>query len=305
MKRRRLVCDIAIRKLRVPRRLPVLLTSHQLSSLTALARASNAIRYLHPSDQAAAVDWDALVPFAVEQVLQTHDTTSLLLLLRDLFAPTAPTVTFHAGPDRSARFQLPRSGGTHLARWQRAGLGNEGSYVSHREGRDADSGLSGMQTLPVDFRMVRGCKRVQLAADVARHGVGEVAFFLTFGLGGMRTTDIERPVVFETRRVTIDSEVPADAVDLQVGVSVKGNSRITIQSLALVCDGGAPRTVDLNSKWQDWSDLDLFAWTLAQCDGRTAERRAPRARFRFDPRRDHRDCGARAGLRCVCPSQYG
>jgi hypothetical protein len=111
------------------------LSSSQIAGVAALARAAALVRYLHPSDQAAALDWDAFLPAAIDRVLRAGDQAALLAELRAVFAPVAPTAVFSAAGDPPA--PLPAApGGTHLARWRRYGPGSPSRYPSFREGRD-------------------------------------------------------------------------------------------------------------------------------------------------------------------------
>src|ERR1044071_1584504 len=67
-----------------------------LDHVATLARAAALVRYLHPSDQAAALDWNAFLPGAIDRALRAPDRAALLVALRDAFAAVAPTVGFAA-----------------------------------------------------------------------------------------------------------------------------------------------------------------------------------------------------------------
>ena len=242
---------------------PVQLTSQQLDSLAIFARVAALIRYLHPSDQAAMLDWDGFTPLAVERVLRAGDRPALLAVLRDLFGAIAPTVTFDS-TGRAPPVELARDKGTHLARWHHAGLGNNG-YVSHRDGRASDAALTGIQILRIKLDDLKACKKAQLQAKVQRHGAGDAAMLLMFGLPGSVTTDHERAVPPAMRELTIEADVPAGAVDWNVGVRLTGSAGLSLESLSIACDGRRSKSIDIGGEWQSWSDSDLYAWTVTRC----------------------------------------
>jgi hypothetical protein len=59
------------------------LSGPQIAGVAALARAAALVRYLHPSDQAAALDWNAFLPAAVDRVLRTRDPAAPVVALID------------------------------------------------------------------------------------------------------------------------------------------------------------------------------------------------------------------------------
>lgn len=72
------------------------LSAWQMESLQALTRAATFIRYRHPSDQSARLDWNLFLPFAIDRILRVRTRDALLEELRELFASIAPTVEFSA-----------------------------------------------------------------------------------------------------------------------------------------------------------------------------------------------------------------
>jgi hypothetical protein len=106
------------------------------------------VRYLHPSDQAAALDWDAFLPAAIDRVLGARDPAALLAELRAVFAAVAPTAVFSMDGDPPG--PLPAApGGTHLARWRRYGPGSPSRYPSFREGREREDDVTVSEVITV------------------------------------------------------------------------------------------------------------------------------------------------------------
>ncbi|GAA0339535.1 S41 family peptidase [Bacillus carboniphilus] len=70
------------------------LTEEQITNnIKAFAKLYGYIRYFHPSDEAAELDWDGFAMYGVEQVKNSRDTEELKQNLERLFIPIAPTLT--------------------------------------------------------------------------------------------------------------------------------------------------------------------------------------------------------------------
>lgn len=98
------------------------------------------VKYFHPSDEAAALDWDAFSIYGVEQILK-HPEKEFKTLLEELFLPVAPTLQlYHSGEEvKKHQFKLPDSvNNPDTIRWQHIGNGNFNTaltYKSLRTGR--------------------------------------------------------------------------------------------------------------------------------------------------------------------------
>ncbi|HET9623292.1 MAG TPA: S41 family peptidase [Kofleriaceae bacterium] len=111
--------DIEIEELGpAPPPAPLPLSPQQISNLVSFTRAAALIQYLHPSDEAAALDWNALWPAAIQRILAVTSQAQLVATMREIFAPIAPTVSFGAASPPPERGE-----GTHLVRWHRYGFG--------------------------------------------------------------------------------------------------------------------------------------------------------------------------------------
>ena len=131
--------------------LPRPLTEQGLTNLTVLTRLLGYVRFFHPSDEAAAADWDSLAIAAVKFVEDAKDADDLATRLGEAFAPAAPTLRI----ERSGQgFELP----AELAKppadepftvvtWRHSGAGvlqpGGGSvYNSQRPGRGGDAAVA-------------------------------------------------------------------------------------------------------------------------------------------------------------------
>jgi hypothetical protein len=104
-------------------------------NLEGFARLYGYVRYFHPSDEAAAADWNALAMAGVEQVERAAGPAELAARLRALFAPIAPTVEISAA--RMPPALGPRPNAIHYMRWHHVGLGSNGPSQAYKSVRIA------------------------------------------------------------------------------------------------------------------------------------------------------------------------
>lgn len=139
------------------------LTRQGLSNLEAFARAYGYVRFFHPSDQAAAADWNRIAIDGVDRAERARDARELAAALNATLQPVAPT--FRAEPTAAARPYpapaAPRTGAEALA-WQRRGYSDGGDdlYVQRRVAAasftDADiltAALPGRVTIHVPLKV--------------------------------------------------------------------------------------------------------------------------------------------------------
>ncbi|MBC8069390.1 MAG: hypothetical protein IAG13_13725 [Deltaproteobacteria bacterium] len=88
--------------------------------LCAFARAFGYVRYFHPSDEAAATDWNRFAIDGTRQVLRASDRAQLHSALERLFTPVAPTIAFHRA-DEPPPPPVATSAGA-VVQWQHLGF---------------------------------------------------------------------------------------------------------------------------------------------------------------------------------------
>jgi uncharacterized protein (TIGR03437 family) len=106
------------------------LTGPALQNVTAFTRLLGYVRYFHPSDQAAAVNWEAFAVYGMGQVEGAQTPADLANTLQTLFAPIAPTVlVYPAGqaPPVPAALQPGDTTGLSVVRWDYTGFPSAGS----------------------------------------------------------------------------------------------------------------------------------------------------------------------------------
>ena len=270
------------------------LSPQQIANLVTFSRAAALIRYLHPSDQAAGLDWNAFLPMAIRGVLQVTSSSDLLSELRATFSELSPTVTFSNTGSPAAPVIPPRSDGTHLVRWRRTGLGTSPFYA-FREGRDQDSTVATALTR-LDFGDLRGCKELSLQATGCKlPGTGHASLLVRILGPGVRKQDITESFPASRGEIAVKATLPVDVQAVEVGVRAGGSGGAVVNALAASCDGGPQRTVDIaNAKWTYLDFDNLYTWQVAVCGtAPCATLRRSALDTEFDPVRDvlHRDIG--------------
>lgn len=99
------------------------LTDRGRVNLAALARLVGLVRYFHPSDESAHLDWPAWVIEAVGPVEGARDAAELARVLSDLLKPIAPTVQVFQTGDPPPFVPPPASPESRRIAWWHYGLG--------------------------------------------------------------------------------------------------------------------------------------------------------------------------------------
>ena len=127
------------------------LSERGLANLTAFARLYGYVRFFHPSDQAAEVDWGQFPIAAVESVEPAASAKELAAALEKAFGAIAPTLQVWAGDAKDAP---PEAGkpqdATNYRVWKHMGCGlTEGRMSAYRSSREVISIDSPEEGLPV------------------------------------------------------------------------------------------------------------------------------------------------------------
>jgi hypothetical protein len=108
-------------------------TRQGLTNLHAFARLYGLVRFFHPSDEAAAADWDSLAIAGIAKAEPARTPAELAATLRAIFAPVAPTVQIYlTGQHPAATSRL--AGAVNATRWHHVGYSSdpESIYSSSR-----------------------------------------------------------------------------------------------------------------------------------------------------------------------------
>jgi len=94
-----------------------------LRNLTAFARLYGIVRFFHPSDEAAATDWNRFAIEGVRKVEGAISPADLAAALQSVFEPVAPTIRVFTGEDPKPHAALSPSGSVEVIRWHNHGFG--------------------------------------------------------------------------------------------------------------------------------------------------------------------------------------
>jgi C-terminal processing protease CtpA/Prc len=98
-------------------------TERGLENLAAFTRLLGYVRYFHPSDRAAATDWNAFAAAGVRAVEGAPNAARLAAVLDSLFRPIAPTVVVRVGDPRPAARDGGGARGDSIRWWRHQGVG--------------------------------------------------------------------------------------------------------------------------------------------------------------------------------------
>jgi hypothetical protein len=239
-------------------------TKQQQESLATFARLYGYVRYFHPSDEAAAADWNSLAILGSERVLAARTDAELQATLLGLFRPLAPTLRLvPAGKSYTFRKETitpPRLAGYQPISWQYQGYGQAGTYgpyFSRRQHRPIPAPIAplaarrgGSITKWLDAWEYRGMPfRYVATARNARINQAPGALWAGVSLGkkGMGFVDDmgDRPILRgDWAEYTISGRIDPQAHALFVGAMLLGDGELQIDHLRVeVQDSGRWKTV--------------------------------------------------------------
>jgi C-terminal processing protease CtpA/Prc len=147
------------------------LSPRGLQNLVAYARLFGYVRHFHPSDQAAAADWDTLAIAGVRAAEDAKDPAELAQKLQDFFRPVAPTLRVFPAAQAAPKIDLnPPAGAGELKQiaWRHLGFGT--GRVGYHSARVSSSPPGGSLPPPLDADLgggVRALLPMALFADDA------------------------------------------------------------------------------------------------------------------------------------------
>src|SRR5579872_2079340 len=99
-------------------------TSVQVANLHAFARLYGVLRWFHPSDAAAVIDWDRFACEGAKRVIDAPDRGALRARLAQLISPIAPTVQLAGdGEAFAAAPAAAGASGREVVAWEHEGYG--------------------------------------------------------------------------------------------------------------------------------------------------------------------------------------
>lgn len=218
-----------------------------VQNLRAFAKLYGYVRFFHPSDEAASIDWDRFAVLGVIRIREVADPADLPGAMERLFGPMAPTVQIHPTGHEplpvSTTVSLAES---HTVAWQHLGVqlpGRQQIYRSKRTNRDLriTSGpgfgtvIQSVDAAPYQGRSVRLTASVRTAVTGddnqgqmwlrVDRASGERGFFDNMG---------DRPITgADWRRVEIVGGVAEDATHIVFGCFLAGEGRVWVDDFEL------------------------------------------------------------------------
>src|ERR1044071_2456354 len=244
----------------------------QVRGLYAFARLYGVLRWFHPSDAAATIDWDRFAVDGVRRTLDVTDPDRLRTVLLDLIAPIAPTV--HIATEQEALPPLiatPPSSQSELVAWEHLGYGDSilnARFASKRRHRARTVAVPGVAQATLSqgitaapYRGARFRLRGQLRA--AHHGLAQLWMHIDRGDATVFSDEMsDRPVRATTWQLAeITGTVDPSATLITFGAMATSGGSAWFDDLDLA--------VEVNGEWasvpiQDpgFESRDIFAsWT--------------------------------------------
>ncbi len=261
----------------------------RVERLKAYVKTYGYLRFFHPGDEAADLDWDTFAAWGANGLLAAPE-ADLATRLGELFGPVAPTATFHRGAAAgSVRVDELRdlieqatgqtTAGDEVVAWQHQGVGlslGGTTYSSVRTGRENRRAVDGAAfstvTQSIDPELVQGRRvRLSFSARVGGRrskGQGWLRVDLPNGTGffdNMR----DRPVTGETwSRHTIEGDVAETARAVLFGFMLTAGERAWVDDVVLeVAEGSGWSVVPIANGSFEQSTGEARAWSRGNSPG--------------------------------------
>lgn len=154
----------------------------EIANLHAFARLYGVLRWFHPSDTAAAADWDQVAVDGVRRVSAAGNADALREALTEVIQGIAPTARIASSLDKQLAVPDRAPAGTELVAWEHLGYGDStlvSEYASKRRHRDRVVAIPGYPFAAISQKIpAAGLEghRIRLRGRVrtAHHGLGRL-----------------------------------------------------------------------------------------------------------------------------------
>lgn len=227
-------------------------TTQQLENIRAFNRLYGYVKYFHPSDEAAALDWDSFAVYGSKQVEQCKNASELQKKLVELFLPVAPSIKI-LKTDTSESFSLEEitpsdKSNYRVVTWQHKGLHDDreqSPYKSARLNRKFNvlpARKFGTIMSNVDIKPYRDKEFIFSASVKFFEGTGSGHLWARVDRDSQKPGFFEnmngRPIVLgEWKRYEIKGTVDSDANNLAIGCFLKDGGKLMVDDLKLVVRG--------------------------------------------------------------------
>jgi C-terminal processing protease CtpA/Prc len=235
----------------------------EVENLRAFAKLYGYVRFFHPSDEAASVDWDRFAIYGADRVAAVGSREELHATLEELFLPIAPTVQVFptSEPPEPLSLAPEDTAGLEVVAWQHVGVGlsPRSIYRSKRLNRELEiigqSSASRMLTGDIAAVAHRG-KRVKLRAYVRTEVTGgnQAQLWLRVDRMSDRTGFFDnmsdRPITASDWQLyEIEGPVAEDATAIAFGCFIVAEGRAWVDDVVLQVqsEGGEWEPVEISN----------------------------------------------------------
>ena len=231
-------------------------SAQQLDNLEAFTRLYGYVRFFHPSDEAAGIDWDKFAMYGSANMLACRDRGELKSALTRLFEPVAPSVLIYATkhPPRAdvGKFTPMDTSGLKMVAWQHLGVGLSPASVYrsvrlNRKNTVAGGNSYGFGTITgnLDALRLRG-KHITLRAAVKADSGSRGQLWLRVdrpgGKMGFFDNMEDRPILSRAwNHYEITGKVDSDAVRIMFGCLLNGLGKIWLDDVHMLSGEGNQR----------------------------------------------------------------
>lgn len=266
-------------------------------NLRALAKLYGYVRYFHPSDEAAGVDWDRFLLYAIDSVKNARNHTELQKALEGVFKPIAPTIRIVSAQNISEslandeKFTVPPALVPFYPKrvaWQYSGLNTiptaDGIYKSIR----TDRAIQVRSTFGVIFQEVNAEKyrgqeiRLTGALKKILRDSTDIAKLRLRVFTPTKAIDWDTASVTNQHRISdtawhtyeISGVIDTNARTIMIGASLKGFGSLSVDNMRLFVRALGEREwkrVELpNADFEQGVDSSITQWTKSNWSFRYA-----------------------------------
>ncbi|WP_082893739.1 S41 family peptidase [Rufibacter ruber] len=226
----------------------------KIENLQAFAKLYGYVRYFHPSDEAATIDWDRFAIYGSQQVEGCKTPQELQNILIALFQPIAPTVRVYLDEEEIAfnkhEITPPDLKKYKTIAWQHNGLGfgdKRSPYKSLRTNRPviykSATSAYGQITHTLNATSLQGKKVIMKVRARVHEGMSTGQLFARTEKADKSVTWLrdQEKVVFSSKDwafYEMKGTVPEDALTFTFGVLLKGEGDLWVDDVSIAVVSG-------------------------------------------------------------------
>lgn len=235
----------------------------QVQNLRAFAKLYGYVRYFHPSDEAAGIDWDTFAIYGAGEAKDAGSVSDLKAILKRLFGPIAPTLRLYGEgeePEMPPELSPSNVDQLKIVAWQHQGMGTGSAaslYKSIRLNRENRLTLGNGSAV---FNQMMGAaphrdKQIRLKAHVKAEVRGDGNQALLWlridresGTPGFFDNMLDRPIRSEIwKEYEISGTIDADATSIVFGGLFLGQGKAWMDGFQ----------IEVKAEGEDWEQLPI------------------------------------------------